>query len=127
MFAGGERRVRLTFTHHLRQRLSTLLVMRVSTTHIIYWAKGYNKCACTRQLQSQQSLHCAAPAQVQPWWSYEADSDHIEGRQLTGKPSVFFRKTVNAHTSCGRDVAVNAQQYAVLVMDVPDLRPPAEE
>ena len=65
----------------------------------------------------------AAAAQVQPWWAYEADSDGVEGRQLTGKPSVFFRKTVNAHTSCGEDVAVNAQQYAVLVMDVPDLRP----
>ena len=66
---------------------------------------------------------CAAAAQVQPWWAYEVDSDGVEGRQLTGKPSVFFRKTVNAHSSFGEDVAVNAQQYAVLVMDVPDLRP----
>ena len=83
--------------------------------------------AATYLLPRHSGLHRlvprAAAAQVQPWWAYEADSDGVEGRQLTGKPSVFFRKTVNAHTSCGEDVAVNAQQYAVLVMDVPDLRP----
>ena len=95
--------------------------------------------ACITLLQSEdwcranvlqlkhQGLHCwvphAAAAQVQPWWAYEADSEGVAGRQLTGKPSVFFRKTVNAHSSFGEDVAVNAQQYAVLVMDVPDLRP----
>lgn len=65
----------------------------------------------------------AAPAVVQPWWVNEAGTGQ---GQLTGKPSVFFRKTINAHSSCGQDVAVNAQQYAVLVMDVPDLRPVPE-
>ena len=37
-----------------------------------------------------------------------------------GKPSVLFRKVVN--TRVGDEIiAVNAQQYAVLVMDVPNL------
>ena len=39
-----------------------------------------------------------------------------------GKPSVFFRKTIKTTAADGTVVAVNAQQYAVLVMDVPDLR-----
>lgn len=38
-----------------------------------------------------------------------------------GKPSVRFRKVVNTVTEDGQMVAVTAQQYAVLVMDVPDL------
>lgn len=38
-----------------------------------------------------------------------------------GKPSVRFRKVVNTVTDDGQMVAVTAQQYAVLVMDVPDL------
>ena len=38
-----------------------------------------------------------------------------------GKPSVRFRKVVNTTTDDGQLVAVTAQQYAVLVMDVPDL------
>lgn len=69
----------------------------------------------------------AGPAKVQPWWLREGGLELGGEAQLTGKPSVFFRKTINAQTSCGRELAVNAQQYAVLVMDVPDLRaPPAE-
>lgn len=64
---------------------------------------------------------------MQPWWAYEAEGESDGScRQLAGKPSVFFRKTVNARTAAGSDVAVNAQQYAVLVMDVPDLRPRPE-
>ncbi len=38
-----------------------------------------------------------------------------------GKPSVRFRKVVNTTTDNGQLVAVTAQQYCVLVMDVPDL------
>ena len=60
---------------------------------------------------------------MHPWWLYDGEADQTEGGQLTGKPSVFFRKTINAQSSCGRELAVNGQQYAVLVMDVPDLRP----
>ena len=44
-----------------------------------------------------------------------------EGPRLMGKPSVRFRKVVNTTTDDGQLVAVTAQQYAVLVMDVPDL------
>ena len=65
----------------------------------------------------------AGPAQVQPWWLSEGGLEHGESSQLMGKPSVFFRKTINAQAGGGRELAVNAQQYAVLVMDVPDLRP----
>ena len=54
------------------------------------------------------------------WW-YVSPGDHEQ--VITGKPSVFCRKTVNAD-GAGEDgctVTVNAQQYVVLVMDVPDL------
>ena len=44
-----------------------------------------------------------------------------EGPRLMGKPSVRFRKVVNTTTDNGQLVAVTAQQYCVLVMDVPDL------
>ena len=44
-----------------------------------------------------------------------------EGPRLMGKPSVRFRKVVNTTTDDGQLVAVTAQQYCVLVMDVPDL------
>jgi hypothetical protein len=37
---------------------------------------------------------------------------------MLAKPSVRFRKTVNAYDHFGRRVAVNAQQYAVLVVNV---------
>lgn len=52
----------------------------------------------------------------------EARQHEQQQQHLSGKPSVFFRKTVNAELEDGRVVAVNAQQYAVLVMDAPDLR-----
>lgn len=63
----------------------------------------------------------AGGARVARWWAREGEGAPA-GQALAGKPSVFFRKTVNARTDDGRCVAVNAQQYAVLVMDVPDLR-----
>jgi len=37
---------------------------------------------------------------------------------LLSRPSVRYRKTVNAYSSSGKRVAVNAQQYAVLVTNV---------
>ena len=45
-----------------------------------------------------------------------------DGRQMMGKPSVLFRKTVNVEQPDGSQEAVNAQLYTVLVMDVPNLR-----
>ncbi|CAL5219786.1 g1691 [Coccomyxa viridis] len=54
---------------------------------------------------------------VHRWWHTKQLAD---SRIIMGKPSVLFRKVVN--TRVGDEiVAVNAQQYAVLVMDVPDL------
>ena len=51
------------------------------------------------------------------WWHTKQLADN---RVIMGKPSVLFRKVVN--TRVGDEiVAVNAQQYAVLVMDVPNL------
>ena len=44
-----------------------------------------------------------------------------------GKPSVRFRKVVNTTTDDGQLVAVTAQQYCVLVMDVPDLEAAAKK
>lgn len=40
---------------------------------------------------------------------------------LLGKPSVAWRKVVNTMDDSGASVGVNAQQYVVLVMDVPNL------
>ena len=54
------------------------------------------------------------------WWSTRQSAD--PNKIIMGKPSVLFRKVVNTHDREGNPVAVNAQQYAVLVMDVPDLR-----
>ena len=51
------------------------------------------------------------------WWHTKQLADN---RVIMGKPSVLFRKVVN--TRAGDEIiAVNAQQYAVLVMDVPNL------
>ena len=51
------------------------------------------------------------------WWHTKQLADN---RIIMGKPSVLFRKVVN--TRVGDEIiAVNAQQYAVLVMDVPNL------
>jgi len=71
-------------------------------------------------LSKAVSWDAAGVARVARWWARE--EGELAGQALAGKPSVFFRKTVNARTDDGRCVAVNAQQYAVLVMDVPDLR-----
>lgn len=67
---------------------------------------------------------CAGVPRIQRWWASGGGTAEggLEGQLLVGKPSVFFRKTINAEGPSGRCVAVNAQQYAVLVMDVPDLR-----
>ena len=37
---------------------------------------------------------------------------------LLSRPSVRYRKTVNAYSASGKRVSVNAQQYAVLVTNV---------
>ena len=66
-------------------------------------------------------MRCAGGPRLARWWGRDGEGAP-DGQALAGKPSVFFRKTVNAHTADGRCVAVNAQQYAVLVLDVPDLR-----
>ena len=58
---------------------------------------------------------------IYKWWRADNLPATKDGPRLMGKPSVVFRKTVNTSTADGRTVAVNAQQYAVLVMDVPDL------
>ena len=59
----------------------------------------------------------AGREKVHRWWHTKQLAD---SRIIMGKPSVLFRKVVN--TRVGDEiVAVNAQQYAVLVMDVPDL------
>ena len=51
------------------------------------------------------------------WWHTKQLADN---RVIMGKPSVLHRKVVN--TRVGDEIiAVNAQQYAVLVMDVPNL------
>lgn len=61
----------------------------------------------------------AAEGQLYKWWKAESgDEDSL----LLGKPPVQFRKMVNTVNSNGYTIGVNAQQYAVLVMDVPDFR-----
>ena len=60
---------------------------------------------------------CAGRERVHRWWHTKQLADN---RVIMGKPSVLFRKVVN--TRVGDEIiAVNAQQYAVLVMDVPNL------
>ncbi|KAK9819243.1 hypothetical protein WJX81_003710 [Elliptochloris bilobata] len=66
-------------------------------------------------------------AHVHRWWSLGETSAHVQGAQMMGKPSVAFRKTVNVVLEEGREVGVQAQQYAVLVTDVPDLRSEADK
>ena len=59
----------------------------------------------------------AGRERVHRWWHTKQLADN---RVIMGKPSVLFRKVIN--TRVGDEiVAVNAQQYAVLVMDVPNL------
>ena len=63
----------------------------------------------------------AAREAVYKWWRADNLPANAGGPRLMGKPSVTFRKTINTVTEDGRVLSVNAQQYAVLVMDVPDL------
>ena len=58
------------------------------------------------------------------WWHTK---DMGDGRQMMGKPSVLFRKVINTDRGDGEQIAVNAQLYTVLVMDVPDLRAEQEK
>ena len=57
------------------------------------------------------------------WWRNEVPNKHPEddAKSLVGKPPVRFRKLVNTTADDGRMIGVNAQQYAVLVRDVPNL------
>eukprot|EP00803_Ostreobium_quekettii_P009724 evm.model.scf_220.3 EVM.evm.TU.scf_220.3 scf_220:31260-46576(+) len=65
------------------------------------------------------------PSQILRWWSMGTDSGNPEQKDtekvLTTRPSCRFLKTVNTQASDGRTVAVNAQQYTVLLTNVPDL------
>ena len=73
---------------------------------------------------------CAAREAVYKWWRTDntpATRGAGEGPRLMGKPSVRFRKVVNTTTDDGQLVAVTAQQYCVLVMDVPDLEAAAKK
>lgn len=80
----------------------------------------------TAMLESRTPWHicphaCAAREAVYKWWRTDNMPATLEGPRLMGKPSVRFRKVVNTTTDDGQMVAVTAQQYCVLVMDVPDL------
>ena len=44
----------------------------------------------------------------------------VVARQIWGKPSVAHAKVINTVNEDGNPVGMNAQQYAVLVMDVPN-------
>jgi hypothetical protein len=57
---------------------------------------------------------------IHRWWVVKPLGEH--SRAIMGKPSVQFQKVINTETSTGQIVGVNAQQYVVLVMDVPDMR-----
>lgn len=63
----------------------------------------------------------AAREAVYKWWRTDNVPANEQGRRLMGKPSVRFRKVVNTIADDGGAVAVNAQQYCVLVMDVPNV------
>ena len=71
--------------------------------------------------ESDRTYVCAAREAVYKWWRTDNMPATREGPRLMGKPSVRFRKVVNTTTDAGQLVAVTAQQYCVLVMDVPDL------
>lgn len=56
------------------------------------------------------------------WWKGRKQIDDTgQERTLLGKPNVAWRKVINTADGNGERVGVNAQQYAVLVMDVPNL------
>ncbi|KAK9817083.1 hypothetical protein WJX72_009273 [[Myrmecia] bisecta] len=54
------------------------------------------------------------------WWRADGSMAVVDGRSLTGKPPVHFRKVIKTTNQAGETVGVNAQQYAVLVTDVPN-------
>lgn len=51
----------------------------------------------------------------------KVDGLRNKGGELAARPSCRFLKTVNVTDYRGNTVAVNAQQYTVLLTDVPDL------
>lgn len=53
------------------------------------------------------------------WWHTKQLS--MTENVIMGKPSVLFRKLINTQADDGRIIAVHAQQYCILVTDVPDL------
>ena len=65
----------------------------------------------------------AGRERIHRWWmpAESIEEGSRMGAILSGKPNVSFRKIVNTQLPEGRTIGVNAQQYAVLVMDVPDL------
>jgi len=67
---------------------------------------------------------CGVP-KVYKWWQVgRLEGMAQEGSSrglLTSQPSIRFLKTVNTKTEEGLPVAVNAQQYTVLLTDVPNL------
>lgn len=95
--------------------------------------RALEACACMQALGGSSSstvsnfawgCACAGCERVHRWWHTK---DMGDGKTMMGKPSVFFRKVVNADRGDGVTVAVNAQLYTVLVMDVPDLRAEQEQ
>ncbi len=72
-------------------------------------------------LEVRSFLICclAGRERVHRWWHTKQLS--MTENVIMGKPSVLFRKLINTVGNDGNLSAVNAQQYAVLVMDVPDL------
>ena len=54
------------------------------------------------------------------WWRPSAVLMTSAGRPVpVARPPVPFRKIVSTHLPDGEEVSVNAQQYVVLVSDVP--------
>ena len=65
----------------------------------------------------------AGRERIHQWWRPAEGSDPSThaGTIQAGKPNVSFRKIVNTTLPDGSTLGVNAQLYAVLVMDVPDI------
>ncbi|CAD7699105.1 unnamed protein product [Ostreobium quekettii] len=67
---------------------------------------------------------CGVP-KVYKWWQVGRHGGRAqEGSSrglLSSQPSIRFLKTVNTNTEDGLPIAVNAQQYTVLLTDVPNL------
>lgn len=69
------------------------------------------------------TLLLAGRERIHQWWrpAEGADTTTQSGTIRAGKPNVSFRKIVNTTLTDGTTIGVNAQLYAVLVMDVPDI------